>query len=163
MNCSFTPLSEEDRKPVMDIFNHYVENSFAAYPESKLPYEAFDMFLRMSEGYPRVAVKDEKGEVIGFGMLRPYHPMQTFSHTAEASYFISPDHTGREIGKDLLAHFEAEARKMGITSILVNISSLNPVSISFHRKNGFRECGRLKGVCRKNGRDIDVIWMQKMI
>lgn len=163
MDCSFTPLSGEDRKPVMDIYNHYVENSFAAYPEKKLPYDAFDMFLRMSEGYPRVAVKDGKGDVIGFGMLRPYHPIPTFSHTAEASYFISPDHTGKEIGKALLAYLEEEGRKMGITNLLVNISSLNPVSISFHRKNGFGECGRLEGICRKNGREIDVLWMQKMI
>jgi L-amino acid N-acyltransferase YncA len=163
MYWSFSPLSEEDRKPAIDIYNHYVENSFAAYPEKMLPYEAFDMFLRMSEGYPRAAVKDKEGNLIGFGMLRPYHPMSTFSHTAEASYFISPDHTGKEIGKNLLAHLEEEGRKMGVTNLLVNISSLNPVSISFHRKNGFRECGRLRGVCRKNGRDIDVIWMQKMI
>jgi hypothetical protein len=39
------PLSSEDREPVMDIFNYYIENSFAAYPEKKFPYQFFDMFL----------------------------------------------------------------------------------------------------------------------
>ena len=43
MDYSMSPISKEDRKSIMDIFNHYIENSYAAYPETKLPYEAFDM------------------------------------------------------------------------------------------------------------------------
>ncbi len=78
-------LSSEDREPVMDIFNYYVENSFAAYPENKLPYQAFDMFLQMSNGFPSGAVKDENGDIVGFGMLRSHNPVPTFSQTAEAT------------------------------------------------------------------------------
>jgi L-amino acid N-acyltransferase YncA len=36
-----SPILNEDRKSIIDIFNYYVENSYAAYPETKLPYEAF--------------------------------------------------------------------------------------------------------------------------
>lgn len=68
----------------MDIFNHYAENTFAAYPESKQPYPIFEKFLQMSDGFPTGTVKDRKGEVIGFGMLRPYNPVATFSSTSEA-------------------------------------------------------------------------------
>jgi len=50
MECSISPIAIEDREPIIDIFNYYVENSFAAFPESKLPYQAFDMFLQMSKG-----------------------------------------------------------------------------------------------------------------
>ena len=52
MDYSMSPISDEDRESIMDIFNYYVENSFAAYPETKFLYEAFDMFLQMSHGYP---------------------------------------------------------------------------------------------------------------
>lgn len=163
MDYSTEPISEKDRKPIIDLFNYYVENSFAAYPETSLPYEAFDMFLQTSRGYPTAAVKDNHGNLIGFGLLRSHNPMPTFSQTAEITYFIRPEHTGKGIGKKLLEYLEEEGKKRGITNILANISSLNPGSINFHKKNGFIECGRFKSVVRKKGQLFDSVWMQKML
>jgi len=37
MKTTLTPISTDDRKDIIDIFNFYVENSFTAYPEKKLP------------------------------------------------------------------------------------------------------------------------------
>jgi len=163
MDNSITPITNKDRKAIIDIFNHYVENSFAAYPEKKVPYGAFDMFLQMFKGYPTATVKDGNGKVIGFGFLRSYNPMATFSHTAEITYFISPDYTGKGIGKELLDYLLSGGKEKGLTNILANISSVNSASIRFHKKNGFKECGRFQNVCRKNGRYFDVIWMQKIL
>jgi L-amino acid N-acyltransferase YncA len=154
-------LNVDHRIPVMDIFNYYIENSFAAYPENKLPYEVFDMFLGVAQKYPSVVAKDESGQVAGFGMLRSYHAMAAFQRTAEISYFVAPGRTGQGLGKVLLNYLEAEAGEMGIDTILADISSLNEGSISFHRKNGFGECGRFEKVGRKFGRDFDQVWMQK--
>lgn len=153
----------DDRKSIIDIFNFYIENSFAAYPENKVPYEIFDTFKEMSEGYPRGTIKDETGKIIGFGMLRRYNPIPVFSQTAEVTYFIHPDHTGNGLGKMLLEFLENEGHKRGIINILASISSLNPGSIAFHVKNGFVECGCFKKAGKKKGRLFDVIWMQKMI
>jgi L-amino acid N-acyltransferase YncA len=69
------PLEDTDGRPVIDLFNHYVEHSFAAYPESPVPYEFFDHFLAVAEEYPTVAVRDGEGRLVGFGMLRPHNPM----------------------------------------------------------------------------------------
>ncbi len=60
MEYSISPIVTEDRKQIIDIFNYYVENSFAAYPEYKLPYQAFDMFLQMSKDLPTVTAKTPK-------------------------------------------------------------------------------------------------------
>ena len=158
-----SPISNEDRKSIIDIFNHYVENSYAAYPETKLPYEAFDMFLQMAQGYPTAKVKDKNGRVVGFGLLRSHNPMSAFSKTAEITYFIHPDLTGKGIGTKLLRLLEKEGMQKGITNILANISSLNPRSVDFHKKNGFIECGRFKNVGRKKRKLFDTVWMQKML
>ena len=162
MEYSISQISNEDREQIMDIFNYYVEHSFAAYPENKLPYQAFDMFLQMSNGFPSGTIKDENSKIIGFGMLRAHNPMPTFSQTAEVTYFIHPDHTGVGLGKMLLSFLEKGAVEKGITNILANISSLNPRSIEFHQKNGFKECGRFRKVGKKNGKEFDTVWMQKM-
>ena len=163
MKINLQPLTPENRKEVIDIFNYYVENSFAAYPENKVPYEFFEKLLKMYEGYPAIIAADENGEIVGFGMLRAYHSSPTLAGAAEITYFIKPDFTGKGIGTMMLDYLCHKAHEKNITSILASISSLNEASISFHKKNGFIECGRFKKVGRKKGKIFDVIYMQKML
>lgn len=56
-----------------------------------------------------------------------------------------------------------DAKKLGVTSILVCISSQNQPSLDFHRKKGFQECGGFINIWRKMGMDFDVVWMQRPI
>jgi phosphinothricin acetyltransferase len=163
MDYKLEAISVADREVVIDIFNYYIENSFAAYPEKKVPYEFFDMFIKISEGYPTVAAKDDKGNVVGFGMLRAHNPMPVFSQTAEITYFIMPAHTRKGIGKSMLDYLVSGTRSRNITTILASISALNEKSIAFHKKNGFKECGRFQNVVKKNGEIFDVVWMQRML
>jgi phosphinothricin acetyltransferase len=67
------------------------------------------------------------------------------------------------LGELLLHTLQRDAQKMNIESLLASISSLNQVSIDFHKKNGFFECGRFEGVGKKFGKEFDVVWMQKFI
>lgn len=161
MIYTINQISEDDRESIIDIFNYYIENSFAAYPEQKLPYKAFDMLMQISNGYPTASLKDTNGKIVGFGMLRAYNSIKTFSQTAEITYFIHPDYTGKGLGKLLLESLEKSAIEKGIMCILANISSLNLGSINFHEKNGFIKCGQFKKIGKKNNQIFDIIWMQK--
>ena len=105
-----SPISDEDRESIINIFNYYVENSFAAYPETKLPYEAFDIFLQMSQGYPTATVKDNYGKPIGFGLLRSHNPMATFSQTAEITY-LAQSTQEKVSGKSCLDTLKKKERK----------------------------------------------------
>lgn len=164
MTISFEAMTMEHGKDVMDIFNYYIENSFAAYMEQKLPYEFFEKIIEMSKGYPSYIIKDDNTQkVVGFCYLRAYYLMTVFRQTAELSYFISREETGKGIGKKALAKLEQEASNMGIKHLLASISSKNEQSIMFHRNNGFNECGRLHNVGVKKGEPFDVVWMEKDI
>lgn len=155
-------MTQEYSKEVMDIFNYYVENSYAAYPESKLPYEFFNKFLEMTKSYPAFVMKNkDTDKIIGFCFLHPYHPFPVFQQTAEITYFIEKNEVGKGIGKKALEKLEEEAKLIGITQLLVDISSENKQSINFHKKNGFKECGRFHKVGKKKGKNFDVVWMEK--
>lgn len=156
-------MKYENREEVMNIFNYYVENSFAAYPDRKLPNEFFDALLLMSQGYPTVVAMTDEGVVAGFGLLRPYNPMPAFLRTAEVTCFLKPGYTGLGIGKIILGHLLEKGKQKGIGSVLANISSLNEGSIRFHLKNGFSECGRIREAGQKNGRIFDIVYCQKML
>lgn len=163
MEYTFEPLAERHRTPVIDIFNHYIVESFAAYPDKPVSYGVYDHFLTATRDYPALAVMDRKGQTIGFAFLQPYHPADSFRKTAVATYFILPGHTGKGIGTRILGILLKEAGNRGIEHILANISSLNSGSIEFHRKNGFQECGRFEDIGAKAGKTFSMVWMQRRI
>lgn len=162
MPVEFRPVADYDAKAVIDIFNHYIDNGFAAYPERTLPYEAFPMFQQLASGYPFYVLETDK-KVVGFGLMHAHNKDDTFRRSAEVCYFISPEHTGKGLGTELLKRLVADAKAKGIDTLLVNISSYNEGSIRFHACHGFAECGRFRRVGRKRGRDFDVVWMQRFL
>ncbi len=160
---TFEPMAEGHGRAVIDIFNHFITHGFAAYPDQPVPYEFFDRFLQITQGSPAFVAKVASGQVVGFGFLRPFHPADTLRRTAELTYFLSPEFTKRGIGTALLNRLIEEAIPLGVDSLVASISSRNEASIAFHRKNGFRECGRFQRAGRKNGEDFDIVWMQRHI
>ena len=158
-------MSGHDRTAVIDIFNFFIENGFAAYPEKKVSYDFFKFFQQMSKGLPAVVAVDRKNgdKVAGFGLMRPHSSLMAFSRTAELTYFISPEYAGTGIGRKMVDFFTREAKSLDVDCLLAGISSLNTDSIAFHEKMRFKRCGCLQRVGRKHGKDFDVIWMQKLL
>lgn len=163
MDAQLTPIRPEDRSPVIDIFNHWVREGFAAYPETPVAPAFFDRLIEATAGYPTLAARTPGGELLGFAVLRPWHPLPAFAAAAEVSYFLRSDATGHGLGRLMLERLVREASGRGITSILANVSSLNEGSLRFHLRNGFVECGRFVGVAWKHGRVFDAVWLQRTI
>jgi len=148
-------------RAVIDIFNHYIANGFAAYFEKPLPPKFFGRLQQAIGDYPALVALTASGQVAGFGFLRPFHPAGSLRRTAEVTYFISPAFTRQGIGTALLANLTAQAASLGIDSLMASVSSKNPESIAFHEKSGFHTCGRLQRAGRKNGEEFDIVWMQR--
>ena len=163
MHIVLEPLDDSDGPEILDIFNYYAENSFAAYSLQPLPDEMACMFLDLSNGYPAVVARDENGLAVGFGLLRPYSPMPAFASTAEMTLFMRNGYTGQGTGKVILDHLVEQAAEMGLVSILASVSSMNEGSIRFHLRNGFHECGRFREAGEKFGKRFDVVYCQRMV
>jgi L-amino acid N-acyltransferase YncA len=156
-------VNDADGKAVIHIFNHYIEHSYAAFPEKPLPILFFTKLREMTTGYPFYVVETEDPLVIGFGFLHAYRPMEVFRRSAEVTYFIHPDHCRRGLGRQLLDQLINDATTQGIDTLIATISSENLESIEFHVKNGFSERGRLERVGRKFNTDFGIIMMQRML
>ena len=163
MEYRFRRVKEEDHPALVDIFNYYIENSYAAYRESKIDAAFVELLERVAGEYPFYTVETTDDDIVGFGMIHPYHPAEVFTRVAELSYFLAPAHTGRGLGTKLLNRLTEDARKRGIDTLVASISSRNEQGINFHKKHGFVECGRFKRIGRKWGDDFDMVWMQKFI
>lgn len=163
MKYTLRNMQETDALSVMSIYNYYTENEFAAYFEQPLPIQTFKRFQEMSQNYPAFVACDENQEVIGFAFLHAYHSAPTFQRTAEVTHFIHPKHVGKGLGKLMLNKLIVGAGEIGVDNIIASISSQNAGSLTFHKKNGFHECGRLSSIGKKFGKDFDIVYMQLVI
>jgi phosphinothricin acetyltransferase len=160
MSYTFEQVTKEHGAAVLEIFNHYVATDFSAYRTVPVGKEFFDAFYQVTRGYPFVAIRHDENDIVGFASLHPYHSAESFAGTAEITYFILPEHTGKGLGSRILNQFISDAKERSIGVILASISSLNEGSISFHQRHGFKECGRFRNVGRKFDKDFDLVWMQ---
>jgi len=156
---SFEPLEERHRQPVVDLVNHYIETTTWAYRREPLVYADFDAYLENAQRLCGFAVVDTA--VLGFCQLKPYREMTTFEHTVELTYFLEPGSTGKGIGGLVLARLTEEARARNKRQLLASISADNTVSLRFHAKHGFVECGRFLRIGNKFDRDFNIVFMQK--
>ena len=154
-------LLEEDAPAALRIFNEHAATGFAAYMEEPAPATFITGLLRSAQGYPALAAETQAGEMVGFGLLRPYSPVPAFSETAVTTIFLAREHTRQGIGSAMLARMLQEAEALGITRILAHISSENTDSICFHKAHGFEVCGQFPSVGKKWDRPFDVVWMVK--
>lgn len=163
MNYTLSAITEKHQPQIMDIFNHYIEHSFAAFIDTPLTGSQIAGFLAASAAYPALALSDASGNLAGFGLLRAYSPFTTLRHTAVISYFLHPEHTGKGLGKLILEQLCQEAAALNIRVLLAEISSRNPQSIAFHRKHGFTQCGALENAGCKFGTLFSILSFQKFI
>lgn len=154
-------FEESNWDGIASVFNYYVITSIAAYPSKQLEGKFFYDSWKSNINYPFYEViHDDEG--IGFSYMRPFHSADSMSKSVVFTYFISPSHTGKGIGQKLLDLLIKDGRKMGKSNFLVNISSDNEGSINFHTKHGFKECGCFRSIGKKDSKEFDMIWMQKI-
>lgn len=148
----------EDITELAAIYNYFAIHSFAVYGDQPMDVSAFAKALADKKS---VFVLITDGKIIGYGCIGEYKALPNFAHTAVLAYFLLPEFTGKGYGTRLCNALFAEGLTMGITNYLVHISSKNEQSLNFHRRIGFRECGRLRNVATKFNESVDVVWMQK--
>jgi len=166
-NLVIREATSQDTQEMLEIFNYYIDNSFAAYLEIPVGPEFFqtshaESEPNKSELYP-FYVMEEDNRVIGIGALRPYLPFPNFQHTGVVSYFILPEYTRKGLGIKLLDVLCQEAKKKNMKNLLASVSSKNQASLNFHLKHGFAECGRFKAAGTKFGKFFDIVWFQKLL
>ena len=74
---------EQDAYRIADIFNHFVLNTFAAYPSLPVDESVFARLKGMAGRLPLYAIESSAAIVVGFAGLRPLHFADTMNRSAE--------------------------------------------------------------------------------
>jgi len=169
------PAIPADTEQVAAIFAHYVETSVATFEE--VPPTAADWRRRLDElgrqnlpflvalgvqGGQGVQAVEADETVCGYAYASPWRPKPAYRYTVEDTVYISPGHTGRGLGSALLGGLLDGCAAAGARQVIAVIADTgSDVSAALHRRFGFAEAGRLRGVGRKHGRWIDTVLMQR--
>ncbi len=152
-----------DLPAINAIYNHYVLHSTCTYQTvPSTAEERAEWFAAHGEKHP-IIVAEEDGEVIGWGSLSKFHPRQAYENSVEDSVYLHHDWQGKGIGSVLLAELLRLAKNIGHHTVLGGIDAEQSGSIALHAKFGFVKVSHLKEVGFKQGRWLDVLWMQKIL
>src|ERR1039457_2591598 len=101
------------------------------------------------------AVLGEREDIAGFGIM---HYGDDTAHLALLA--VRPNQQQRGLGALLISWLEKPGLVAGIERIRLEARSDNPNAISFYRKQGFRESGRIAGYYRGA---VDAVRLEKRL
>ncbi len=160
-------LVAADLRQVADIFGWYSVNSVATFeeaPRSDAGWTA--LATELDElGLPfLVAEAGPDSAIAGYAYAGPWRRKPAYRATVEDSIFISPVHTGRGIGRMLLASLLTSCEAAGARQVIAVIAdSAADASVGLHESCGFTHAGRLADVGYKHGNWISTLLMQRAI
>lgn len=158
------PATAADLQAIVAIMNEVIANTLAIYayePVSLAERQAWFQ-AQQAGGWP-VLVAELNGQVVGYGSIGVFRSRPAYKYSAEHSVHVDAAHRGAGVGGALLTALIAEARAMGLRTLIGGIDSGNTGSLAFHARHGFVECARIKEVAYKFGRWLDLVFVQLLL
>lgn len=152
---------------IVDIFNHAVRETFSIWSETETTLDLRRAWLtaRNSAGFPVVVAVDPAApkQVLGYGSFGVFREFPGYVKTVEHSVYVAPPAQRRGVGRAILAELIGRAQAKGMAAMVGGIDSANAASIALHEQAGFEIQGNLKGVGRKFGKSLDLVFMVKAL
>jgi L-amino acid N-acyltransferase len=157
------PALFDDCAAINDIYNYYVRHDTCTYQtEPETLRDRHTWFEAHGVAHP-VLVAEERGEVLAWGALSPFHPRVGYRFSVEDSVYVRHDRQHRGLGTALLGELLASARVHGHHTVIALISADKPNSIALHQRFGFSPAGVLRQAGYKFETWLDVAYLQLML
>lgn len=167
MSISIVDADESRLPGITAIFNHAVRETFSIWSETETTVELRRAWLqaRKSTGFPVIVAVDTASahQILGYGSFGLFRDFPGYAKTVEHSVYVAPAAQRRGVGRAILAELIARAKAKGLEAMVGGIDSANAGSIALHEQAGFEIQGNLKGVGRKFGKRLDLVFMVKAL
>lgn len=165
MSISIVDADETRLPGITAIFNHAVRETFSIWSETETTIDLRRTWLqaRTGAGFPVIVAVDAASDVLGYGSFGLFRDFPGYAKTVEHSVYVAPAAQRRGIGRAILAELIVRAQAKGLEAMVGGIDSANAGSIVLHEQAGFEVQGNLKGVGRKFGKRLDLVFMVKAL
>lgn len=154
--------SREDVPALLSIYEHYIPTPVTF--EYVLPSikEFSHQVVSISKTYPYLVLENQ-GEICGYAYAHRIAERAAYAWGAELSVYLHPYQTRQGFGKRLYCALIELLRLQGVRTVYALVASPNPASEGLHKSLGFHQSGIQKNAGYKNGRWIDLLWLEKAI
>ncbi len=157
------PARVDDCSAINDIYNHYVLCDTCTYQTEPDSLEEREAWLLGHGGPHPVLVAEQRGQVVGWGALSPFHPRAAYQASVEDSLYVRRDRLRAGLGRALLTALLEQARALGHHTVIALISAEKSGSVALHAELGFERAGYLRQAGYKFETWLDVVFMQLML
>lgn len=152
-----------DAKRIHEIYNKYVEDSWATFQEQPLTLEEIEAQIqRIIKNFPWI-VYQENDQIVGYTFADKWREKTAYRYTVETSIYLDPEYLGKGIGSTLKEAMITELKERGFHCVISAISLPNPASIAMCEKFGFQKVGHLKEIGYKFDEWIDIGYWQLLL
>lgn len=163
VQVGFVEITESYLPQVLEIYNHYIQNSTATFHIQPLTLEEMRRIVFFTDPRLKTYIALDREKLTGYCILGRYKEREAYDITAEVTIYLHPKYTGRGIGSQALKFIERLARQNQFHSLLSGICGENSASIKLFEKNGYTSCAHYQEVGKKFGRLLDLVYYQKLL
>lgn len=167
MTVAVVDAGEAHLGGITAIFNHAVRETFSIWSETETTVELRRQWMeaRRAAGFPVLVAIDPAAphDVLGYGSFGVFRDFPGYLRTVEHSVYVATTAQRRGIGRLILDALIERARDKGMEAMVGGIDSSNSASIALHEQAGFEVQGNLRGVGRKFGKRLDLVFMVKQL
>ena len=152
---------EADLPEMLEIYAPYVLNttvSFEYAPPS--PAEFRRRFTEYTTQFPWL-VWEEGNQILGYAYASAPFTREAYQWCAEPTIYLRREAQGRDIARKLYAVLEEILFSQGYQVLYSLVCGENIPSIRFHEKNGYRIRAEFPRQGFKQGRWLDMLWLEK--
>ena len=147
-----------------DVYGYYVENTDITFTTENPSVEEYaEKIEKTLEVYPYYILEVD-GMPCGISYASQFRPHNAYQWIAEGTICLAPDAPKRSgLGSLLYQKLEDTLRAQGFQALIGVITSTNEPSIQLHLKAGFENVGHFKRMGNKDGKWLDIVFMQKTL
>lgn len=153
----------EDAPALLKIYAPYVTETVVSFEYQVPTVEEFSSRVKNTLAWHPYLVWEEGKRVLGYAYAHPYAARPAYQWGAELTVYLHPEACRRGIGRKLYGALFDLLRLQGVRTVYGCITAENEASVAMHTALGFREAGRFHNAGYKQGRWLDVLWLEKEI
>lgn len=154
----------QDLTFILETMNDTILHSTAIYEYDVFSFEYIQRWFeeKKKSNFP-VIVALNGNQYLGFATYGTFRSRTAYRTTAEHSVYVNQTFQGQGIGQALMIELISRAKSANFHTLIGGIDAENLGSIEFHKKLGFKECGRIHEVAFKFDRWLDLVFMQRIL
>lgn len=161
MNLTIHSVRKMDVADILAIYKPYITDTVISFETEVPSIEEFSERIdNIQKEFPYL-VCEVDGKVVGYAYASKHRARSAYKYSVDVSVYVASNYHHKGIGKALYTSLFGLLNKYDYYSAYAGITLPNDKSIGLHKSFGFTEVGIYHNVGYKDGKWLDVIWLEK--